>query len=182
MKLKDFDFRIWDKTKEAFLKQEPTLIKLYNERVIAGRISRFYANTADIADMFIGNGNDLEIELWSGMRDKNGKKIYEGDIVLIQENKEAEFFSLYLDDKHRKRDIKFLISQPFIIKLTELEPFVFDAYDIATQGIAYPLEKIRDFVFEVVGNIHENAELLKEKVLVKCKYGDMYDSKGFPKY
>ena len=78
----------------------------------------------------------------------------------MQENKEAEFFPLYLDDKHRKRDIKFLISQPFIIKLTELEPFVFDAYDITTQGIAYPLEKIRDFVFEVVGNIHENAELL----------------------
>lgn len=22
----------------------------------------------------------------------------------------------------------------------------------------------------------------KEKVLIKCKYGDMYDSKGFPKY
>ncbi|EHD8590943.1 hypothetical protein JOT65_001972, partial [Campylobacter coli] len=64
MKLSDFDFRVWDKTKEEFLKKEPTLIKLDNERVIAERISRFYANTADIADMFIGNGNDLEIELW----------------------------------------------------------------------------------------------------------------------
>ncbi|ENC1461234.1 hypothetical protein ABKA41_001703, partial [Campylobacter jejuni] len=48
---------IWDKTKEEFLKKEPTLIKIDNERVIAGRISRFYANTADITDMFIGNGN-----------------------------------------------------------------------------------------------------------------------------
>ncbi len=56
MKLQDFDFRIWDKTKEEFLKKEPTLIKIDNERVIAGRISRFYANTADITDMFIGNG------------------------------------------------------------------------------------------------------------------------------
>ncbi|EGJ9492676.1 hypothetical protein IOF04_001098, partial [Campylobacter coli] len=49
MKLQDFDFRIWNKTKEEFLKKEPTLIKLDNERVIAGRISRFYTNTADIA-------------------------------------------------------------------------------------------------------------------------------------
>ncbi|ENV8236336.1 YopX family protein [Campylobacter jejuni] len=81
MKLSDFDFRIWDKTKEEFLKKEPILIKLDNERVIAGRISRFYANTADIADMFIGNGNDLEIELWTGYFDKNGNKIYENDII-----------------------------------------------------------------------------------------------------
>ena len=81
---------------------------------------------------------------------------------MIQKNKEAEFFPLYLDDKHRKRDIKFLISQPFIIKFTEVKPFVFDAYDITTQGIAYPLEKIRDFVFEVIGNIHENAEPLED--------------------
>ncbi|EAI8147985.1 hypothetical protein J0E33_001833, partial [Campylobacter jejuni] len=81
MKLQDFDFRIWDKTKEEFLKKEPTLIKIDNERVIAGRISRFYANTADITDMFIGNGNDLEIELWTGYFDKNGNKIYENDII-----------------------------------------------------------------------------------------------------
>ncbi|EAI5278853.1 hypothetical protein BS000_08605, partial [Campylobacter jejuni] len=67
MKLQDFDFRIWDKTKEEFLKKEPTLIN--------------YANTADIADMFIGNGNDLEIELWTGYFDKNGNKIYENDIL-----------------------------------------------------------------------------------------------------
>ncbi|EOH2293241.1 YopX family protein, partial [Campylobacter jejuni] len=81
MKLQDFDFRIWDKTKEEFLKKEPTLIKIDNERVIAGRISRFYANTADITDMFIGNGNDLEIELWTGYFDKNENKIYENDII-----------------------------------------------------------------------------------------------------
>lgn len=27
-------------------------------------------------------------------------------------------------------------------------------------SVTYQLEKIRDFVFEVVGNIHENADLL----------------------
>lgn len=75
-------------------------------------------------------------------------------------NNDERFSKFVAKTPPKHRDIKFLISQPFIIKLTELEPFVFDAYDITTQGIAYPLEKIRDFVFEVVGNIHENAELL----------------------
>lgn len=143
MKLADFDFRVWNRKINSYV----SVTYQFEE----GKASFVPREEGGVFEC---------IELWTGMRDKNSKKIYEGDIVLMQENKEAEFFPLYLDDKHRKRDIKFLISQPFIIKLTELEPFVFDAYDITTQGIAYPLEKIRDFVFEVVGNIHENADLL----------------------
>lgn len=143
MKLADFDFRVWNRKINSYV----SVTYQFEE----GKASFVPREEGGVFEC---------IDLWTGMRDKNSKKIYEGDIVLIQENKEAEFFPLYLDDKHRKRDIKFLISQPFIIKLTELEPFVFDAYDITTQGIAYPLEKIRDFVFEVVGNIHENADLL----------------------
>ncbi|HAA2185495.1 TPA_asm: hypothetical protein GD911_01320 [Campylobacter jejuni] len=140
MKLQDFDFRIWDKTKEEFLKKEPTLIKIDNERVIAGRISRFYANTADITDMFIGNGNDLEIELWTGIYDKNGKKIYEGDIVKTKSpydcflakvgiHKEGTF---YLESK----------SRDYIGSLI---------YLVEDEG----------YTIEIIGNIHENPELLK---------------------
>ncbi len=140
MKLQDFDFRIWDKTKEEFLKKEPTLIKIDNERVIAGRILRFYANTADITDMFIGNGNDLEIELWTGIYDKNGKKIYEGDIVKTKSpydcflakvgiHKEGTF---YLESKSRD----YIGSLIYLVKD--------EGYDT-----------------EIIGNIHENPELLK---------------------
>ncbi|EAK7110076.1 hypothetical protein CNS02_10280, partial [Campylobacter jejuni] len=126
---------MWDKTKEEFLKKEPTLIKIDNERVIAGRISRFYANTADITDMFIGNGNDLEIELWTGIYDKNGKKIYEGDIVKTKSpydcflakvgiHKEGTF---YLESKSRD----YIGSLIYLVKD--------EGYDT-----------------EIIGNIHEN--------------------------
>ncbi|EOI0735068.1 YopX family protein [Campylobacter jejuni] len=136
MKLQDFDFRIWDKTKEEFLKKEPTLIKIDNERVIAGRISRFYANTADITDMFIGNGNDLEIELWTGYFDKNGKKIYEGDI---------------LENKMTMEDLPYKVVFKWgVFYLVEIDG---NDEDLMSEFLFMELE--------VIGNIHENAELLK---------------------
>ena len=136
MKLKDFDFRIWDKTKEAFLKQEPTLIKLDNERVIAGRISRFYANTADIADMFIGNGNDLEIELWTGFYDSKGTKIYEGDILAHDNGYGIEY--------HTK-----VVFENRVFKIAIIEHPAVEIIEGLDTGFV-----------EVVGNIHENTELL----------------------
>ncbi|EEY4863441.1 hypothetical protein HFX98_001860 [Campylobacter jejuni] len=140
MKLQDFDFRIWNKTKEEFLKKEPTLIKLDNERVIAGRISRFYANTADITDKFIGNGNDLEIELWTGIYDKNGKKIYEGDIV-----KTKSPYDCFLAK----------------VGIHKEGTFYFEGKNGDYIGSLIYLVEDEGYTIETIGNIHENPELLK---------------------
>ncbi|EAI1818256.1 hypothetical protein ABEW08_000398 [Campylobacter jejuni] len=140
MKLQDFDFRIWDKTKEEFLKKEPTLIKIDNERVIAGRISRFYANTADITDKFIGNGNDLEIELWTGIYDKNGKKIYEGDIV-----KTKSPYDCFLAK----------------VGIHKEGTFYFEGKNGDYIGSLIYLVEDEGYTIETIGNIHENPELLK---------------------
>ncbi|EAM0914058.1 hypothetical protein D4G52_07150 [Campylobacter coli] len=149
MKLQDFDFRIWNKTKEEFLKKEPTLIKLDNERVIAGRISRFYANTADIADMFIGNGNDLEIELWTGYFDKNGNKIYENDI--IKNEPLEEIYHITRDDTYKMFKIE-IFSKNFNNKIYKRK---------AEPDISFLKSFKSEKNMEVIGNIHENKELLK---------------------
>ncbi|ELD3644208.1 hypothetical protein QJH06_000212 [Campylobacter coli] len=149
MKLQDFDFRIWNKTKEEFLKKEPTLIKLDNERVIAGRISRFYANTADIADMFIGNGNDLEIELWTGYFDKNGNKIYENDI--IKNEPLEEIYHITRDDTYKMFKIE-ILSKNFNNKIYKRE---------AEPDISFLKSFKSEKNMEVIGNIHENKELLR---------------------
>ncbi|EAH5785012.1 hypothetical protein EAX33_08020 [Campylobacter coli] len=146
MKLQDFDFRIWNKTKEEFLKKEPTLIKLDNERVIAGRISRFYANTADIADMFIGNGNDLEIELWTGYFDKNGNKIYENDI--IKNEPLEEIYHITRDDTYKMFKIE-IFSKNFNNKIYKRK---------AEPDISFLKSFKSEKNMEVIGNIHENKE------------------------
>ncbi|EAI7711204.1 hypothetical protein ISV29_001659 [Campylobacter coli] len=149
MKLQDFDFRIWNKTKEEFLKKEPTLIKLDNERVIAGRISRFYVNTADIADMFIGNGNDLEIELWTGYFDKNGNKIYENDI--IKNEPLEEIYHITRDDTYKMFKIE-IFSKNFNNKIYKRK---------AEPDISFLKSFKSEKNMEVIGNIHENKELLR---------------------
>ncbi|APA52976.1 hypothetical protein BLD35_07220 [Campylobacter coli] len=147
--VQDFDFRIWNKTKEEFLKKEPTLIKLDNERVIAGRISRFYANTADIADMFIGNGNDLEIELWTGYFDKNGNKIYENDI--IKNEPLEEIYHITRDDTYKMFKIE-IFSKNFNNKIYKRK---------AEPDISFLKSFKSEKNMEVIGNIHENKELLR---------------------
>ncbi|ELJ4931707.1 hypothetical protein RTY79_001912 [Campylobacter coli] len=140
---------MWDKTKEEFLKKEPTLIKIDNERVIAGRISRFYANTADITDKFIGNGNDLEIELWTGYFDKNGNKIYENDI--IKNEPLEEIYHITRDDTYKMFKIE-IFSKNFNNKIYKRK---------AEPDISFLKSFKSEKNMEVIGNIHENKELLR---------------------
>ncbi|EED1965648.1 hypothetical protein G4U82_001355 [Campylobacter jejuni] len=143
---------MWDKTKEEFLKKEPTLIKLDNERVIAGRISRFYANTADITDMLIGNDSDLEIELWTGYFDKNGNKIYENDI--IKNESLEEIYYITRDNTYKMFKI--------IIYDKDCNENLYRKKNPADINLLKML--VSDKNMSVIGNIHENKELLNVRL------------------
>ena len=74
---------------------------------------------------------------YTGLTDKNGKKIFEGDVLkYIDEDGEASYISVIFED------CAFLIDDDGIIDTDLLTSYVF-------LGI------------EVVGNIHDNPELLK---------------------
>lgn len=64
MRLKDFDFRIWDNSTDKFIE----LAISDNIRAIPRK------------------NDDLVLELWSGFYDSKGAKIYEGDIVKYRSN------------------------------------------------------------------------------------------------
>lgn len=77
------------------------------------------------------------VEQCTGLKDKNGKLVYEGDIVFINGEKWRVIWS--------DEDCAFFFSN---LKEVYHQPIYPDLYNHAED-------------FEVVGNIHENPELLK---------------------
>ena len=114
MKLQDFDFRIWNNSTDKFIE----------------------LNISDNIRAIPRKNDDLVLELWSGIYDKKGKRIYEGDIV---KNRDLDTL-LCLYDSHNLR-------------------FVFKYINRKEYDICYtPMDTL-----EVLGNTHENADLLKER-------------------
>lgn len=129
MKLKDFDFRIWDSNTNKFI-----------ELAISDNI-RAIPRKSD----------DLVLELWSGFYDSKGVKIYEGDIVKYDSNTTTlvavfERSTFYIVDTSIEKDLQVDCG-------TRLQGI----YDNRDNG--YTNQKLE--CLQVIGNIHENTELLK---------------------
>jgi len=76
------------------------------------------------------------VEQYTGLRDANGRLIYEGDIVWLENEDEYEYAKIVWDENLAQFAI-----------LTHIEYFSFDNM--------FPTE------MQVMGNIHENPELLE---------------------
>lgn len=94
---------------------------------------------------------DMELELWSGFYDSKGTKIYEGDIVKY--------------DSRTKPLVVVFERNTFYIVDTSIEKHLQVDCGTRLQGIyengnnGYTNNKLE--CLQVLGNIHENAELLK---------------------
>lgn len=110
MQNREIKFRVWDKINKKFFSQD-VLNKLP-------------------LDIFLASEN---IQQYTGLKDKNNKEIYEGDIV-----------ALPLESFHNKR--RFIQEVPSIVELFNRK------YN----------ESIKDFYsdLEIIGNIFENKDLL----------------------
>ncbi|EKG4104690.1 hypothetical protein O3F01_000035 [Campylobacter jejuni] len=135
MKLQDFDFRIWYDISECYV-ENPYIASFHSaDKIIGGEVYHDFGKCPDFVDF---DTDSLKIELFSGYCDKNGKKIYEGDIVKVEDNGNASIFK-----------VGFSNNMGFSASLQTEAILTYQLKILASKGI------------EVIGNIHENAELLK---------------------
>ncbi|EOA5946412.1 YopX family protein [Campylobacter coli] len=146
MKLKDFDFRIWDGSKYVnnikggvYIHKKDTDVKCLN------RNQACYDYEFQLDDL---DNSNLEIELFTGYYDYKGNKIYIGDIieclVFINEKNSEIFYEI----------ICFDMELGLCSKLSNGDGGYL--FDLRRDKNNKTIEDVY-----VVGNIHENKELLK---------------------
>ena len=116
MKEREIKFRVWEYEAEEFLYLDP--------------------NKEDFDSKWLKNDEQSVCQQYTGLKDKKGKEIYEGDIIL--EDQFVEWIN--------KEDARF-----------DQEYGCYGIQNGKYNLIAYS----EDEDFEVIGNIYENRDLLK---------------------
>lgn len=127
--MRELKFRAWDKENEEYMNGYDVLLK-YDGSVISR-----YALAVFDTDMPV----NVIIEQYTGLKDKNGKEIYEGDIV--------EYTTCYYGNEKRHR------------KVVEWEEWDSDDFGEPHNLGYFDLSE----GMEIIGNIHENPELLEDE-------------------
>lgn len=143
-----WNMRIWDETKHQWLCDgEDDVLPYYGFDIRGGEVTAM--QSMDWVYRQFEHGRKLIWERSTGLTDKNGKEIYEGDIV--KRTKPHEFLKNVEE------------TETFRIRWGVRKAGFF-AYSKERKKHNIPAKRLNaNDVYEVIGNVHENPELLEAK-------------------
>lgn len=122
-------FRVWDKIdKEIYLVDEINFNRGEFESIGDGIT-------------FLRKADEVELMQSTGLHDKNGKEIFEGDILGIETDEGVLNVNIFWDSKHAL--------------------FMFESKKYNEEELLAELVEDNTYPFEIIGNIYENPELLE---------------------
>lgn len=128
--MREIKFRAWVKDRKAIF--EVILIDYVSKKV-----TYIVERTGHLLNIRHDKFNDAELMQYTGLKDKNNKEIYEGDILF--ESFGERNYKVVFENGSFRAEFK-----------GDFEWHHFDLIDVVAQGC------------EVVGNIYENPELMEE--------------------
>jgi len=129
--MREIKFRAW-------LKEERKMVNV--ETLFIG-INRLCFGNFKTEDLFFRDFEEVELMQYTGLKDKNDKEIYEGDIVLIKLDETSTWYKTVVGFK----------KGAFIANLIDKEDYVYIFHHGFTGDD-----------FEIIGNVYENKNLLEE--------------------
>lgn len=134
--MREIKFRVWD-GEDMLPVGDSTEFK--NAKVHKIRVTHKYNNLLE------SDCKDFHVMQFTGLHDKNGNEIYEGDIIgdwvevdgKMEQSKHTVFF--------HEQEGQWMLDNSLHQDRTHL-------FSLA--------QELRDFEYEIIGNIHENPELL----------------------
>ena len=128
--MREIKFRAWVKDRKAIF--EVILIDYVTKKV-----TYLLERVGHLLSIRDAKFNDVELMQYTGLKDKNNKEIYEGDILF--ESFGERYYKVVFENGSFRGEFK-----------GDFDEYSFDLIDVVAQGC------------KIVGNIYENPELIKE--------------------
>ena len=129
--MREIKFRAW-------LKEKKIMIDNARPDFFCKQLHYLCSNSAGGQDVLGVSTEDIELMEYTGLKDKNNKEIYEGDI--LSDGNDEKPYKIIFENGSFRAEFE-----------GDFEEYSFDLIDVVAQGC------------EIVGNIYQNPELLGEQ-------------------